>query len=120
MITARVVGVGIDYTIHFLTTYREERSKTRDLIEVTKRTFKKSGHGIVTNALAVGLGFIVLCLSKFVVLRYIGILVAIEMIASSFLAMTIIPGILNLTDPKFMRPKVEPKAVVVTDEDEEE
>lgn len=119
IIASVVVGVGIDYTIHFLTTYREERSKSRDLIEVTKRTFKKSGHGIVTNALAVGLGFIVLCLSKFVVLRYIGILVAIEMIASSFLAMTIIPGILNLTDPKFMRPKEEPKAVVVTDEDEE-
>ena len=119
IIASVVVGVGIDYTIHFLTTYREERSRSRDLVEVTKNTFKKSGHGIVTNALAVGLGFIVLCLSKFIVLRYIGILVAIEMIASSFLAMTIIPGILNMTDPKFMRPKEEPKAVIVTDEDEE-
>ena len=118
IIASVVVGVGIDYTIHFLTTYREERAKTRDLVEVTKQTFKKSGHGIVTNALAVGLGFLVLCLSKFVVLRYIGILVAIVMLASAFLAMTIIPGILNLTDPKFMRPKSEPKVEVVHDDEE--
>ncbi len=105
IIASVVVGVGIDYTIHFMTTYKEERSKTDDVVEVTKATFRKSGQGILTNALAVGFGFLVLTLSKFVVLRYIGILVAIVMLTSSFLAMTIIPGILNLTDPKFIRPK---------------
>lgn len=105
IIASLAVGVGIDYTIHFLSTYKEERSKTDDLIKVTRRTFRKSGHGIVTNALAVGLGFLVLALSKFIVLRYIGILVAIVMFTSSFLAMTIIPGILNASDPKFIRPK---------------
>ncbi len=107
IIASVTVGVGIDYTIHFLTTYREERSKTSNLEEVTKQTFKKSGHGILTNALAVGLGFLVLCLSKFVVLKYIGILVAIVMFTSAFLAMTVIPGVLNLTDPYFMRPESE-------------
>ncbi len=107
IIASLAVGVGIDYTIHFLSTYKEERSKTDDLVKVTRQTFRKSGHGIVTNALAVGLGFLVLSLSKFIVLRYIGILVAIVMFTSSFLAMTIIPGILNASDPKFIRPKEE-------------
>ncbi|MCQ2247846.1 MAG: MMPL family transporter [Treponema sp.] len=105
IIASVAVGVGIDYTIHFLTTYRDERSKTDDIVMVTKETFRKSGHGIVTNAIAVGLGFLVLCLSKFVILRYLGVLVAIVMFTSSFLAMTIIPGILTLSDPKFIRPK---------------
>lgn len=105
IIASVAVGVGIDYTIHFLTTYKEERTKTDDLEEVTKQTFIKSGHGIVTNAIAVGFGFLVLCFSKFVVLRYIGILVAIVMFTSSFLAMTIIPGVLNEFNPKFIRPK---------------
>lgn len=102
IIASLAVGVGIDYTIHFMTTYREERRKTNDLAVVTKNTFKKSGAGIMTNALAVGLGFLVLCLSKFIILRYIGILVAIVMFTSSFLSLTIIPGILNLLDPEFM------------------
>ena len=99
------VGVGIDYTIHFLTTYKEEREKTDDLEEVTRMTFRKSGHGILANALAVGFGFLVLCFSKFVVLRYIGLLVAIVMFTSSFLAMTIIPGFLNVFEPKFISKK---------------
>ena len=105
IIASLAVGVGIDYTIHFLTTYKEERSKTDDLVKVTRLTFRKSGHGIVTNALAVGLGFLVLALSKFIVLRYIGVLVAIVMFTSSFLAMTIIPGVLNAADPEFIKPK---------------
>ena len=105
IIASVAVGVGIDYTIHFLSTYKEERSKSSDIVAVTKETFKKSGHGIITNALAVGLGFLVLCLSKFIILRYLGILVAIVMFTSSFLAMTIIPGILNLSDPKFIKPE---------------
>ena len=103
IIASVAVGVGIDYTIHFLTTYKEERVKTDNLDVVTRETFRKSGHGIVTNALAVGLGFLVLCFSKFVVLRYIGVLVAIVMFTSSFLAMTVIPGILNVYEPKFIK-----------------
>ena len=105
IIASVAVGVGIDYTIHFLTTYKEERAKTDNLEIVTRETFRKSGHGIVTNALAVGLGFLVLCFSKFVVLRYIGVLVAIVMFTSSYLAMTIIPGILNVFEPKFISKK---------------
>ena len=101
------IGVGIDYTIHFLETYRAERSRTRDGKIAAKRTFRKSGIGIITNALAVGLGFLVLYFSQFVVLRFIGILVAIVMFISSALAMTIIPGFLVAYDPKFIRPKTE-------------
>ena len=88
-----------------MTTYRDERALSDNLEEVTRQTFRKSGHGIVTNALAVGFGFLVLCFSRFVVLRYIGFLVAIVMFTSSFFAMTVIPGILNLFEPKFIRPK---------------
>ncbi|MBP5520502.1 MAG: RND family transporter [Treponema sp.] len=105
IIASVAVGVGIDYTIHFLSTYKEERAKTDNLEVVTRETFRKSGHGIVTNALAVGLGFLVLCFSKFVVLRYIGVLVAIVMFTSSYLAMTVIPGILNVFEPKFISKK---------------
>jgi len=102
IIASVAIGVGIDYTIHFMETYRAERALTDDLEEVTKKTFKTSGKGIITNAIAVGLGFCVLLFSKFIILRYIGALVAVVMFTSSALSMTIIPGILNAFDPKFM------------------
>lgn len=102
IVSSVAIGVGIDYTIHFMETYRALRMQSSDLEAITKETFKTSGKGIITNALAVGLGFVVLLLSKFIILRYIGVLVAIVMFTSSALAMTIIPGVLNTFDPKFM------------------
>ena len=117
IIASVAVGIGIDYTIHFLETYRAERAKTTDVHAAARRTFASSGVGILTNALAVGLGFLVLCLSKFAVLRYIGILIAIVMFTSSMLAMTILPGFLTNYDPKFSRPKVEPTEDLGSDED---
>ena len=44
IIASLAVGVGIDYTIHFLSTYKEEREKSDDLEKVTRETFKKN-HG---------------------------------------------------------------------------
>lgn len=106
IIASVAIGVGIDYTIHFMETFRNERALSDNMNTVLKRTFTKSGSGIVTNAVAIGLGFLVLCFSQFIVLRYIGILVAIVMFSSSMLALTIIPGVLHIFDPKFMKPKV--------------
>ena len=102
VVASVAIGVGIDYTIHFMETYRSERAKSDVLEYVTKRTFSSSGKGIITNAIAVGLGFCVLLFSKFIILRYIGALVAVVMFTSSALAMTVIPGLLNAFDPKFM------------------
>ena len=110
IIASVAIGVGIDYTIHFMETYRSQRALTDDLEEVTKNTFKTSGRGILTNAIAVGLGFCVLLFSRFIILRYIGALVAVVMFTSSTLAMTIIPGLLNAFDPKFMWSKEEKEA----------
>lgn len=118
IIASVAVGIGIDYTIHFLETYRMERAKTSDVHAAARRTFKSSGTGILTNAVAVGLGFLVLCLSRFMVLRYIGILVAIVMFTSSMLAMTILPGFLTNFDPKFSRPKVEPTEDLIEEPEE--
>jgi len=146
IVSSIAIGVGIDYTIHFMETYRAQRqqiykkevdkkfetlnssdvydhiyenekmnishkmSSEADLEFVARQTFNTSGKGIVTNAIAVGLGFIVLIFSKFIILRYIGVLVAVVMFTSSSLSMTIIPGLLNAFDPKFMWSKEERKA----------
>ncbi len=110
IVSSIAIGVGIDYTIHFMETYKAEREKSKESEEVAKQTFNTSGKGIITNALAVGLGFLVLVFSKFIILRYIGILVAVVMFTSSMLAMTIIPGLLNAFDPRFMWSKDEKEA----------
>ncbi|MDE5798299.1 MAG: MMPL family transporter, partial [Treponemataceae bacterium] len=110
IVSSIAIGVGIDYTIHFMETYQHERARSKDLEVVAENTFRTSGKGIITNAIAVGMGFLVLVFSRFIILRYIGILVAVVMFTSSMLAMTIIPGLLNAFDPQFMWPKEEREA----------
>lgn len=106
MITALVasiaIGVGVDYTIHFLDTYHKQRLLSDDLELVSKNTIVTSGKAIIINAVSVALGFLVLIFSNFIVLRYIGILVAIIMITSSLAALTILPILLRLFKPKFI------------------
>lgn len=102
LIASIAIGVGVDYTIHFLSCYAAERKLSSDLNEVTRNTVLSTGKAIITNAVSVGLGFAVLTLSEFVVLRYIGILVAIIMITSSLAALTVLPALLNWLKPKFI------------------
>lgn len=105
------IGIGIDYTIHFMTDYHTQWGLTHDVNEATLRTLKVSGKAITVNALSVGLGFLVLSLSQFIVLRYIGILVAVVMLTSSITALTILPAILNIVKPKFLnKPTASDKA----------
>ena len=102
LIGSIAIGIGVDYTIHFMNNYHGERLKSDNLDEVTMNTLKVSGKAIVVNAVSVGLGFLVLCLSQFVVLRYIGFLVAVVMLTSSVTAMTVLPVMLNVFKPKFI------------------
>ena len=56
----------------------------------------------MVNAASVGFGFVVLCFSRFVVLRFVGFLVAVVMLTGSVAAMTILPVLLNIFKPRFM------------------
>ena len=105
LIASIAIGIGVDYTVHFLSRYKLERAKSDDLNVVTRNTILSTGKGIIINAASVGLGFSVLMFSKFIVLRYIGFLTAVIMVTSSMAALTILPLLLNVIKPKFVLSK---------------
>ena len=82
--------------------YHQERLTNTDLIQVTLNTLRHSGKGIAVNAFSVGCGFLVMCFSNFVVLRFVGFLVAVVMFTSSLASLTILPVVLNMFKPAFM------------------
>lgn len=103
MVASLAVGIGVDYTIHFLATYKRERASEDNLEKVTRRVYETSGKAILVNALSVGAGFLVLVFSNFTSLRYIGSLVALTMLTSSFAALVLLPILLNTVKPKFVQ-----------------
>jgi predicted RND superfamily exporter protein len=100
MVASLAVGIGIDYTIHFIETYKMEyRNGCGDYL---RRTFLTAGMAIIINAVSVGMGFAVLMLSQFIILRDLGLLIALTMAVSALVSLTVIPALLTIIKPKFI------------------
>jgi len=103
MVGSIAIGIGIDYTIHFLSSYVHFHDGKRDLQKVTGMAMHSSGKAIIFNALSVAAGFAVLIFSRFNPLMYFGILIVITMGISSLSALTLLPLMLNTLQPRFLK-----------------
>jgi len=105
MLSSIMIGVGIDYTIHFLWRYREERQMWLEPIDATKKTLTTTGRGIVFNAFSVIIGFIALLFSSFAPVKFFGFLVIVTIFACLIGALVLIPSLCLVLRPKFLEPK---------------
>jgi predicted RND superfamily exporter protein len=106
MVASVSVGIGIDYTIHYIEAFKREyraawrSGHTED--EFLMRVYATSGKAIIINALSVGMGFAVLLFSQFIMLGDFGLLIAITMATSALTSLTLIPILLLFFKPKFI------------------
>ncbi|MDD9300952.1 MAG: MMPL family transporter [Desulfobacter sp.] len=75
LLSSIMIGVGVDYTIHFLWRYKKERKNHHDHVEAIKHTLLTTGRGIIFNALSVVVGFSILFSSHFVPVKFFGFLI---------------------------------------------
>ena len=104
MLSSIMIGVGIDYTIHFLWRYKEELSKGLRYEEAVKRTLTTTGRGIVFNAFSVIIGFAALLVSNFLPVKFFGFLVVVSIGACLIGALILIPALCIVVKPKFLEP----------------
>jgi uncharacterized protein len=115
LISSLAVGIGIDYTIHFIEFYKHEyqsgtpvysteRTKESDgsPLDFLRRTFIGCGKAIIINALSVGAGFGVLAFSQFRIIAQLGALIALSMMITAFVSLTVIPALLMVIKPRFI------------------
>ncbi|MFC1716028.1 RND family transporter [Candidatus Poribacteria bacterium] len=105
LLSSIMIGVGVDYTIHFLWRYREERQNGLMPQEAVKRTLTTTGRGIVFNALSVIVGFVVLLVSTFLPVRFFGFLVVVSIFSCLLGALILVPALCLVLRPKFLEPK---------------
>lgn len=98
VIASIVIGIGIDYAIHFFYRYKEELSAGQSIEESIKITISNTGQAIFYNAAAVGLGFLVLVFASMPPMQRFGWLIALTMFFSSMASMTVLPALLLLRD----------------------
>jgi predicted RND superfamily exporter protein len=105
MIASLAVGIGIDYTIHFIEAFKREYEAGGDYIQ---RTFATSGKAILINAVSVGASFGVLIFSRFRIIAHFGGLIALSMLVSAVVSLTVIPVLITTLKPKFIYGQAKP------------
>lgn len=83
LISSIGIGVGVDYAIMVYSRYLEETRKGLGPRAAVEKTVAKIGSAIVSNALAVVSGFVILTFSSFPPFRFFGILVTTLMLAAA-------------------------------------
>jgi predicted RND superfamily exporter protein len=105
LLSSIMIGVGVDYIIHFLWRYREERREGRTPADAIVRTLTTTGRGIIINAVSVMIGFAVLLMSGFLPVRFFGFLVFVSIFGCLVGAMVLVPTIVMVFRPRFLEPK---------------
>jgi predicted RND superfamily exporter protein len=111
MIASLAVGIGIDYTIHYMEAFKREFGifkNAGDPAAVRKflsATFAISGKAIIINAVSVGAGFAVLLFSHFNMMGELGLLITLTMGTSALVSLTVIPALLLTFKPAFVYKK---------------
>lgn len=100
MICGICFGVGIDYTIHFLSVYKSNLLESQDQDQAISRTLASVSRPIVINSLTLAFGFTVLCLSSYAAISNLGLLVAASMIICAVMSLILIPALIRVLSPK--------------------
>jgi predicted RND superfamily exporter protein len=102
LLSSVMIGVGVDYTIHFIWRYREEIQNGEDKKEAIQITLTTTGRGIVFNALSVIIGFSALLISAFAPIKFFGFLIVISIFACLVGALVLVPSLILVWKPKFL------------------
>lgn len=100
LVASIALGIGIDYSIHVITSFNNYLKECGDAEQSIEQTIMTSGKAIIINITAVAAGFLVLLFSQMVPLQSFGLLVAISMFGSGFGSLTLLPVILILANRK--------------------
>jgi uncharacterized protein len=99
IIAAISFGIGIDYAIHVIAAMRHSQGTPQ---QATQYALRHTGKPILINTLALGLGFLVLCLSGYQSLVNLGFFISLTMLFAALFALLVLPV--------FVRTRQEPQS----------
>ena len=94
MMGAILVGLGIDYSIHIISVYKEERLEGNDVDAAIVNVFKKTMSGVVAAALTTAVGFLMYAFTDFPGFREFGIVLGMGIISVVLGSIFVLPPML--------------------------
>ncbi len=100
VISSIIIGIGVDFALHFLSRYKLELSKVAEPSQAVVAAIRHAGKPILFDATPTAIGFLVLLSSGFLPIRYAGMLIALTMMICAGGALTILASALTFYKPK--------------------
>jgi RND superfamily putative drug exporter len=100
------LGVAIDYSLLFVTRWREERDHGRDNHDAVVVAMETAGHAVLFSGITVAIGLLALVVLPVPFMRSIGMGGALIPLASVLVTLTLTPAILGGIGPKVDWPKI--------------
>ena len=91
IIFAIAFGIAVDDTIHFLSKYKLERLKNKNMEDALEATFTETGKAIIITSIILFFGFLILLFSKTPGIVFVGILVSGTLFSAVIADLLLIP-----------------------------
>lgn len=102
---AILIGLGIDFSIHILSRFNEERAKEGTRKDAVRRTLMGVGPGLLTGAMTTAAAFYATAISKFTAFSELGVIAGTGLMLVMLASVTILPALLVVTRPPKHRKK---------------
>ena len=96
IVASVAIGLGIDFSIHFISWYRHELAIHHDAEKALDATIVNKGRAILYNMFVVVLGFVALLFSSFVPLANFGMLVSLCVVVMALGSLMLVPAAIRL------------------------
>ena len=101
LIAPVILGIAVDDTIHFMTHYRIELIKTKDIGLALKSAIREVGQAVMFTTMIIGLGFAVLSFSEYLGLAKVGFFGSLAIFFALLCDLLLIPAMIILFKPTF-------------------
>ncbi|MBE6526244.1 MAG: MMPL family transporter [Thermoplasmata archaeon] len=115
LILVTMLGAGCDYGIFIISRYREELKKGSDHHSAILTAVEWAGESVFTSGMSVIIGFACLGLCTFILVRSMGIALAVGIVFALISALTFVPALVNLIGEKVFWPNSIAKYKAVAD-----
>lgn len=99
LLSAVIIGVGVDFSIHYISDYRRNLINNVDVDKINLKTAQDVGYPVLLDVVS-NMGFIALLFSILIPLNHMGGLMVFAMISTSFGTLTVLAGLIQILKVK--------------------
>ena len=101
LIAPVILGIAVDDTIHFMTHYRVELSKSKSISVALESAIREVGQAVMFTTMIIGLGFAVLSFSDYLGMAKVGFFGSLSIFFALFCDLFLIPSMIIIFKPSF-------------------